>query len=248
MRQFLLGALALSSVVASPAYADVPVTLEGSPASMVRQHEIARAVPYPFAETPGDLGALERTGELVRLEGNADYELADFVRHSQARAEVRIFVERLSAQYRAATGEKLVVTSLSRPASDQPGNSHDLSVHPAGIAIDLRVSRQAESRRWLEDTLLSLERRGVLDVTRESNPPHYHVALFPGAYMAHAERLDAERAARGEAAGAHRSDSPHSARDRGRAADAGGAPVPAWIVIVLLPVALGAALRRRGSR
>jgi LysM repeat protein len=36
--------------------------------------------------------------------------------------------------------------------------------------------------RWLEKTLLSLEKQGVLDVTRERRPPHYHVALFPQPY------------------------------------------------------------------
>src|SRR5690606_4402484 len=85
--------------------------------------------------------------------------------------------------------EKLVVTSLTRPASSQPRNSHALSVHPTGMAVDLRISQRAASREWLENTLLSLEADGLLDVTRERNPPHYHVALFPEAYMAHVERL-----------------------------------------------------------
>ena len=205
MRHFMVGVVALLSAVAAPVTADVPVTLDGSPESMVRQDGVARAQEYAFAETPADLRELERAGELVRLEGDTNYELADFVRYSEARPEMRTFIERFSAQYRDATGEKLVVTSLSRPEMRQPGNSHELSVHPAGMAVDLRVSDRAASRRWLEDTLLSLERRDVLDVTREFNPPHYHVALFPDAYMAHVTDLRSEEAER-EAA-----ESPHAA-------------------------------------
>ena len=37
-------------------------------------------------------------------------------------------------------------------------------------------------RSWLENVLLSLEKTGVLEATRESRPPHYHIALFPRPY------------------------------------------------------------------
>jgi LysM repeat protein len=115
------------------------------------------------------------------MRGNADYELAA-VSHPYARPAVKLFVERLSAQYRSACGEKLVVTSLTRPVQQQPRNASDLSVHPAGMAVDMRISRKRSCVRWLEKTLLSLEKQGVLDVTRERRPPHYHVALFPQPY------------------------------------------------------------------
>jgi hypothetical protein len=57
------------------------------------------------------------------------------------------------------------------------------------MAVDLRISRDADCRAWLEGTLLALESRSVLDVTRERNPPHYHIAVFPGAYSAYLERV-----------------------------------------------------------
>jgi hypothetical protein len=78
----------------------------------------------------------------------------------------------------------MVVTSLTRPLASQPGNAHELSVHPAGMAVDLRVPADANSRRWLEQTLLALETARVLDVTREHHPSHFHVAVFPEAYRA----------------------------------------------------------------
>lgn len=199
MRTTIWCALALSMVTAAPAWAgEVPVTLRGSPASMERQNAVAKENDLAFVRTRAELRALEREGELVRLRGNADYTFAKGVSGPVARPEVRTFVERLAAQYRDGCGERLVVTSLTRPSSRQPGNAHQLSVHPAGIAVDLRVSRKAACRGWLEGTLLSLERRGLLDVTRERNPPHYHVALFPDAYGAYLERLAAAEDGRAE--------------------------------------------------
>jgi hypothetical protein len=126
----------------------------------------------------------------VPVEGNADYSLAD-VSYDVARPEVRLFIERLSGQYRDACGAPLVVTSLTRPRSSQPRNASLRSVHPTGMALDLRRSRLRSCRRWLEGVLISLERRGVLDATYEARPPHYHVALFPNQYAAYVERLRA---------------------------------------------------------
>ena len=105
-----------------------------------------------------------------------------------ARPEVRTFVERLAAEFRAANGKPLIVTSLTRPEALQPRNAHQLSVHPAGMAVDFRVPDDAASRRWLEEKLVSMERSGLLDVTRERHPPHYHVAVFPEQYRAWAEK------------------------------------------------------------
>lgn len=43
---------------------------------------------------------------------------------------------------------------------------------------------------------MTMEGQGLLDGIRERNPPHYHVALFPEAYMDHiAPLLEAERSA-----------------------------------------------------
>ena len=139
--------------------------------------------------------ALVADGALEPVLGNPDYVVLSSVGHKVARPEVRLLIERLAAQYHAATGDPLVVTSLVRPLDEQPANAHRLSVHPAGIAVDLRVPSRADSRQWLERTLLTLEREGVLDVTREKRPPHYHVAVFPAAYRAYVDRLEAARPA-----------------------------------------------------
>jgi hypothetical protein len=163
-------------------------TLRGSPAAMLEQNRVAVGHGLPFFRTREQIHAAREGGELVRLAGNGDYEVADFVDIPYARPEARLFVERTAALYRQACGEPMVVTSAVRAIDEQPPNAHELSVHPAGIAIDLRVSQTQECRQWLEDKLLQLEAENLVNGIRERRPPHYHVAIYPAAYAAYAEQ------------------------------------------------------------
>ncbi|MEO7456251.1 MAG: hypothetical protein ABIY52_08310, partial [Gemmatimonadaceae bacterium] len=95
---------------------------------------------------------------------------------------------------------KLTITSLTRPTTLQPRNAHKLSVHPAGMAVDLRVPADATNRAWLEKELLALEHDGLIDVTREHTPAYYHIAVFAEPFLKYAARIDAEKAAKLEAA------------------------------------------------
>lgn len=161
----------------------VPVTMSGSPQSMQRQHMIAVESGYDFLRTPREVREALEAGDLVRLSGGEHYA----VKHPSdavTRPEVVHFLERFSVEYRARCRDRLVVTSLTRPLSRQPRNAHPLSVHPAGIAVDLRVP-PVRCRKWFESALLEMEAQGILDVTRERRPAHYHLALFPGPYLAH---------------------------------------------------------------
>ena len=72
----------------------------------------------------------------------------------------------------------LVITSLTRPINEQPRNGSKRSVHPAGIAADLRVPPYA-CRKWLRNTLLSWESQGLIEATREKRPPHFHIVVIP---------------------------------------------------------------------
>jgi hypothetical protein len=191
LKKIVAALLVASSLAMAPAM-EVPVTLDGSPESMARQNEVARQYGLPFVRTPAELRRLAARGELVPLNGNAHYDVVEGVAGRVARPEVKGFLESFAAGYHRACNEQLVVTSLTRPKNRQPPNAHPLSVHPAGIAMDLRVSQKAACRRWLENTLLAMERKQLLDVTREQKPPHYHVALFPDAYRVRVEEHDAE--------------------------------------------------------
>lgn len=166
-------------------------SLLGSRSSMLRQNEAAREHDYSYLRTSSDVYRFVERGLLVKLRGNSDYALASgYVSFPYARPEVKLFVERLSDQYRAACGERLVVTSLTRPMDRQPANASHLSVHPTGMALDLRRSARASCRQWLESTLLLLEDKNVLEATREKHPPHYHVSLFPNQYLRYLDSKD----------------------------------------------------------
>lgn len=203
--EMVIGALVLVAVAGvRPALAG---GLKGSHASMVHQHSVAVHLDYSFVRTPAQVTKLVADSALVQVAPNADLSLSG-VSYPYARPETRDFVLRLAALYHGLTGSRLVVTSLTRPETRQPRNASPLSVHPAGMAVDLRIPAGDSARSWLEHWLLSLEQAGAIDVTREHWPPHLHVAVFPEAFRAYAARQDsaaarvatAERAARAAAA------------------------------------------------
>lgn len=196
-RPFLLLFAAVLGFASHSAHAQ---SLAGSKASMVRQSRVARQHDYSYLRTSSQVHEFARRGLLVRLAGNSDYRVAD-VSFPYARPQVKTFVERLGKQYRNACGERLVVTSLTRPTTRQPRNASPLSVHPTGMALDLRRSGRPACRAFLEKTLLALEGRDVLEATRENHPPHYHVSLFPEPYTRY---LAAKGVSRGEGAARYR--------------------------------------------
>lgn len=156
-------------------------SLRGSPVSLARQRNVAEKHDFTFLRTGSEVQRFVSLGLLVPVTGGPGYELSG-VSFPYARPQVKLFIERLSSQYHAACGERLVVTSLTRPLNRQPSNASSESVHPTGLAMDLRVSNKAKCRTWLETTLMSLERRDLAEATRERRPPHYHVVVFPTAY------------------------------------------------------------------
>ncbi|MDX1675321.1 MAG: DUF5715 family protein, partial [Longimicrobiales bacterium] len=171
------GVLLVLVFTASPGVAQ---SLEGSLAAMNRQRTAAVAAGATFHETASSVYGAIVQGELVRVESTTDYRL-HAVSYPYARAETLALLEHLAAGYHSACGQRLVVTSLTRSRADQPRNASRRSVHPAGLAIDLRRSSRYSCRRWLERTLLRLEGEGLVEATRERWPPHYHVAVLPRA-------------------------------------------------------------------
>jgi LysM repeat protein len=166
-------------------------TLKGSPTSVEKQYQLAQSYGFNFIKTASEVVPNVESGELHKVSPGRYMELHD-VSYPYAVSETRLFLDRLSQQYHAACGEKLTVTSLLRPVSNQPANAVALSVHPTGMAVDLRIPAKWKCRSWLEDTLLSLEKERVLDVTRERRPAHYHVAVYAKQYETRVAALEAK--------------------------------------------------------
>lgn len=184
----LLTAAWLTVLPAAAPFAEA-ASLRPTRSALLRQVHAAREHGFHDVRSRSEIPRLVERGLLVRLAGNADYEIKQDNRYPYARPEVGDFLERLAKTYHRMCREKLVVTSLLRPKDDQPGNASPMSVHPTGMAVDLRRSWSRSCRAWLESALLHLEDRGVLEAAREVHPPHYHVVIFPKAFRIYAAAL-----------------------------------------------------------
>jgi len=168
-------------------------SLRGSHASVSLMYRRAVRGGLDFYETSSDVKRAVIRGELVSLNGNAHYRLAD-IGMPYVRPETKAFVLGLAADYHRACGAPLVITSATRPISRRLANSSELSVHPTGMAVDLRKPA-GRCRTWLRRRLLTAERRGVIEATEERHPPHFHVAVLPSRY----ERVASARSKSGSA-------------------------------------------------
>lgn len=166
--------LALTTASASTARP----SLQPSHASLDRQNRQARDHDFSFLSTPAEVRRFVRRGLLVAVRPSSDLELHG-VSYPYARPAVREFLLRVSRAYRQACGERLVVTSLTRPRNRQPRRASRRSVHPTGMALDLRYPRHIRCRAWLEASLMHLEAAGTLEASYEGRPAHYHLAVFP---------------------------------------------------------------------
>jgi hypothetical protein len=199
----LVLALSLLSPVAMPAQ-----TLRGSRSSVERMYNQAQKQDLTFYRSSRGVRSAAREGDLVRLSATDDYRIAG-ASFAYALPTTRTFVQRLAAQYRDHCGERLVVTSATRPRSMRLRNSVTESVHPTGMAVDLRKPSKGSCLRWLRQTLLDVEGEGVIDATEEHHPPHFHVAVFPEQYADYVrgragQRRSASLAGREEEGGGER--------------------------------------------
>jgi hypothetical protein len=163
-----------------------PEALHGSKASVEKMYSFAQRYGYPFYLTPTTLDSAIARGKLVALTGDATYELTRGVGFSYSTREAKQFVTQFAPQYLAACGTPLTVTSAARPMSRQPHNANPHSVHPTGIAVDIRRPPPGPCLTWVRTALADLEARGIVEATEERHPVHLHVAVLqpPGARIA----------------------------------------------------------------
>ncbi|HET7566069.1 MAG TPA: DUF5715 family protein [Gemmatimonadaceae bacterium] len=180
-----ISALAVLLVTSLPTVV-IAQSLRGSPASVDRMYHYASSHDLHFYETSKGVRGAVDAGRFVRLSGNDDFQLSG-VSFPYVLPATRTFVHRLAAEYHSACGEPMVVTSAVRPEARQPVNSTPESVHPTGIAVDLRKPRGA-CLSWLRHVLESLEATGVIEATEEHYPPHFHVAVYSVPYKRYVER------------------------------------------------------------
>ena len=166
-------------------------SLRGSMESVERMYDHAVSDGLPFYENSNDVRWAAARGELVQLRTDRGYEMHR-VAFPFVRPATETFVERLASDYARACSQELVVTSGVRPETRQPSNSSLRSVHPTGMAVDLRKPT-GRCLGWLRRELLTLEGDGVIEATEEHHPAHFHVAVFGPEYLRFAGAMPEER-------------------------------------------------------
>jgi LysM repeat protein len=195
---------AAAALLAIPPHANAqragrqPEALRGSRASVEKMYDFAQRYRYPFYLTPSTLDDAIAKGRLVPLTGDENYELTRGVGFSYATTEARDFVMQFAPQYLAACGVPLTVTSAARPMSRQPRNANPHSVHPTGIAVDIRRPFPGPCLTWVRTALAQLEARGFVEATEEHHPVHLHIAVLraPGARFTLPDLTNGVRVAR----------------------------------------------------
>jgi hypothetical protein len=146
-------------------------------------YQEAKRHDFSFLKSESQLQWFIKNNLLVELVSEVNYEVAPMkLGRPYVRPEVRLFVQQLSRNLFAECGERLVVTSALRFTTRQPKNSVRESVHPTGMAIDIRAPAK-KCRKGFEAELLYLEAKGLIQATRERWPLHYHVSVFPQQYV-----------------------------------------------------------------
>jgi len=153
-------------------------SLRGSHAKVERAYQFAKRRGLEFNDTRGEIAQGVEDGEYVPLRSGANYRLRG-VAVPYARPATRAFLVELAAKYRKACKAPLVVTSAMRPTTLQRTlrNGIEKSVHPTGMAVDLRAP-SGSCRPWLRRELLASAREGTVDATEERHPAHFHVIVF----------------------------------------------------------------------
>lgn len=88
------------------------------------------------------------------------------------------FVHELAAAYYETGCGQLVVTSAGRLTTERPTNGSPYSVHPAGMAVDVRTKYiPPECADWLRAYISEREGKLEVDGTQEYHPEHLHVVV-----------------------------------------------------------------------
>ena len=151
-------------------------TLRGSRAAVDRAFHTAKRRELPFVRSRREIERRAAEGDYVRLSATRNVRLKG-VTTPYVRPLTRSFLSTFAARYQQSCGEPLVVTSAMRPTSIRLVNSTAKSVHPTGMALDLRAPG-GSCRGWMRRELLAYERRGVVDATEERHPAHFHVVVY----------------------------------------------------------------------
>lgn len=206
MFQTILAACVLTWLFAAPAAA---ASLRGYPGAQLIQNERADADRLSRLEDRTMLQRFARLQLIDPIPGKTrNYYLHSVpAQYRYLRPWAKLFLDRLSSQYRARFRKPLRVTSLTRTAAYQKSlrrknsnaaaaNGAKRSTHLTGASLDIskKGMRRAEVR-WMRRVLSSLKAKGYLFPVEEFQQPNFHVMVFRN-YPQYVEKLLARRSRR----------------------------------------------------
>lgn len=114
-------------------------------------------------------------GQFVRLEGP---HLLVLAKRPYALPSTVAFMMELSAAYHATGCGQVIVKDAVRLVSERPPNGSIHSVHPSGMAVDIRVRYiKPACADWLRMYVRQKEAVGAVDATHELHPEHLHIVV-----------------------------------------------------------------------
>ena len=155
--------------------ADEVSLVGGCQTTSEQQMQYAKGRQIPLMTTVAQYEERKATGHFVPFEGPYLLVLA---KRPYALPSTVAFVTQMSVAYNAAGCGKLVVRDALRLTTERPKNGSIHSVHPAGMAIDIRVKYiKSECADWLRSYFRLKEAAGKVDGTHELEPEHLHVVV-----------------------------------------------------------------------
>ncbi len=197
----LVFVLSLSAAAAPPA------SLRANSQSQIKQNERADADRLSRMADNDMVARWARLKLLVPVPAKTrDYYLHNLSSQRRyLRPWAKLFLDRLSGQYRARFGKQMRVTSLLRTVSYQnglrrrnanaaPATGPKASSHLTGACLDIsKKGMTAAQQRWARNVLLSLHNKGYLFAVEEFYQPVFHVMVHRSYQDYVAQRLAAAK-------------------------------------------------------
>lgn len=147
----------------------------GEVSSSQQQLGYAQKQQLPFMATEAEYQTRISSGYFIRLESPF---MEVHARRPYALPSTVVFVAELAREYYDEGCGLLVVKDALRLTSERPSNGSLYSVHPAGMAVDIRTKYiPTECADWLRTYISQKEAEGKVDGTQEWKPEHLHVVV-----------------------------------------------------------------------
>ena len=146
-----------------------------------QQRSFALSKGLPLASNEAEYRALIANGTFVRLESGPYLQV--LAGRPYVRAETAQFVQQMAQSYSGAGCGRMIVIGAGRLTTEIYENSSPFTVHPFGMAVDIRTNARfgisTTCADWLRAYAKEKEAELLADGTHELDPEHLHLVVVP---------------------------------------------------------------------